>query len=139
MNNSQHADGEWMDVPVIPNSFVVNIGEALQHLTGNHFVATPHRVRATSARLSCGYFHGPSLDTSLSMLKDLPVSVLKAVQASPYHNNAGFMTQAEKDNENGQYEDYDPNQGRLKTWGALIWVYLCRSYPEIMSKHNYSD
>ena len=126
--------GEWMDVPIIPDSFVVNVGEALQHMTGNYFVATPHRVRATSARLSCGYFHGPSLDTPLAMLNDLPRPIHEAVQASPYHSKAGFMTQEGTGNDDGQYEAYNPERSP-ETWGAQIWNYLSRSYPEIMSKH----
>ena len=37
-------DGEWIDVPPRRDAFVVNLGEMLQALTGNYFVATTHRV-----------------------------------------------------------------------------------------------
>ena len=39
-----NTDGEWIDVPVVPDSFVINLGEIMQAITGNYFVATPHRV-----------------------------------------------------------------------------------------------
>lgn len=33
----------WVDVPPMPNTFVVNLGDALQHNTGGLFLATTHR------------------------------------------------------------------------------------------------
>ena len=44
--------GEWVDVPCIPNAFVVNLGEMLQAMTANYYVATPHRVVTSEPRLS---------------------------------------------------------------------------------------
>ena len=37
--------GEWIDVPPIPGTFVVNIGDLLELWTNGEFVATSHRVR----------------------------------------------------------------------------------------------
>ena len=48
-----NTDGEWIDVPVVPDSFVINLGEIMQAITGNYFVATPHRV-ITSERTPVG-------------------------------------------------------------------------------------
>lgn len=36
-------DGLWMDAPFIENTFVINIGDALEHSTGGLLRATPHR------------------------------------------------------------------------------------------------
>ena len=36
--------GAWIDVPPVDDAVVVNLGEMLQGMTGNYFVATTHRV-----------------------------------------------------------------------------------------------
>lgn len=36
--------GEWMDVPLLPNSMVVNVGDMLQMCSGNYYQSTTHRV-----------------------------------------------------------------------------------------------
>ncbi|MGB1092501.1 MAG: isopenicillin N synthase family dioxygenase [Oceanobacter sp.] len=40
-----NGDGEWIDAPVKPGCFVVNIGDMLEVLSNGRFVATSHRVR----------------------------------------------------------------------------------------------
>jgi isopenicillin N synthase-like dioxygenase len=37
--------GEWIDVPPVPGTFVINIGDMLELWTNGAFVATSHRVR----------------------------------------------------------------------------------------------
>jgi isopenicillin N synthase-like dioxygenase len=61
----QSRDRRWMDVPLIPDSFVVNLGELVQLVTGGYFVATPHRVVNSSSdrpRVSIPVFINPGLD-----------------------------------------------------------------------------
>lgn len=37
------ARGEWIDAPPVPNTFVINLGDAIEHNTGGLLRATPHR------------------------------------------------------------------------------------------------
>jgi isopenicillin N synthase-like dioxygenase len=57
-------DGSWIDAPPIDGSFVCNIGDMLERLSGGAYRSTPHRVRNTSdvGRLSFPFFFDPSWD-----------------------------------------------------------------------------
>lgn len=43
-------DGVWIDAPHIPGSFVINIGDMVQRLTNDRYIANLHRVINTSGR-----------------------------------------------------------------------------------------
>lgn len=125
----QNQDGAWIDVPIFPGTFVVNLGELLQSMTGNYFVATPHRVVTNAERYSAGYFHGPSLDAPLAPLS-LDPSFAAAVAESPRHSSAGFMAQAEE-TEAGVAAMASPHSP--DTYGDQLWNYFTRSYPDQMA------
>jgi isopenicillin N synthase-like dioxygenase len=127
---AQNPEGAWIDVPPRPGAFVVNLGEMLQAMTGNYFVATTHRVIADRARLSSGYFHGPDLRTSLDPLP-LDARFARAVSASPRHAAAGFMAKR---------EELISGQGGIAStsapvYGQQLWNYLLRSYPDNVRAH----
>lgn len=52
----------WVDAPPVPDSFVCNIGDMLDRMTGGFYRSTPHRVRNLSgrSRLSFPVFFDPN-------------------------------------------------------------------------------
>ena len=62
--------GEWIVVPPMENSFVINIGDSMKMWTNNRFASTLHRVvnRYGRERFSVGIFANPNYDTVISPL-----------------------------------------------------------------------
>lgn len=60
----------WIDAPPLDNSFVCNIGDMLDRLTGGVYRSTPHRVRNTGGkgRLSFPFFFDPDFDAEIISL-----------------------------------------------------------------------
>lgn len=59
----------WIDVPPVEGTFVCNIGDMLDRMTGGRYRSTPHRVVATDAdRLSFPFFFDPSWDAEVAPL-----------------------------------------------------------------------
>jgi isopenicillin N synthase-like dioxygenase len=127
---AQNPNGEWIDVPPKPGTFVVNLGEMLQAMTGNYFVATTHRVIAQEPRLSSGYFHGPDLRTRLDPLP-LDARFAAAVAASPRHSTAGFM--AKRDELLAGQPGIAGSSAAV--YGQQLWNYYLRSYPDNVRAH----
>jgi isopenicillin N synthase-like dioxygenase len=72
------AEGTWHDVPMVPGSFVINLGDLMQRWTNDRWRSALHRVvnppadkRATSSRLSIVFFHHPNYDVTVSCLPSL--------------------------------------------------------------------
>jgi isopenicillin N synthase-like dioxygenase len=127
---AQNPAGEWIDVTPRPGALVVNLGEMLQAITGNYFVATTHRVIARDARLSSGYFHGPDLRTRLDPLP-LDPSFVAAVEASQRHTSAGFMSKRDE-----LLDGADVTASTTApVYGQQLWNYYVRSYPDNVRAH----
>jgi isopenicillin N synthase-like dioxygenase len=66
---------EWVEVPPVPNTFVVNLGDALQHNTGGLLIATPHRVKqrlnTSTSRYSFPLFFDPSFASEMASVEPL--------------------------------------------------------------------
>lgn len=70
-------DGQWVDAPPVPGSFVVNIGELLEYATQGYLIATNHRVispRYPDDRISVPFFFNPALDARLPII-ELPAEL----------------------------------------------------------------
>lgn len=53
--------GEWVTPPLIPGTFLVNIGNMMRRMSNDRFLSTPHGVIVEGAqdRYSLAYFHNP--------------------------------------------------------------------------------
>jgi isopenicillin N synthase-like dioxygenase len=66
--------GEWVDVPCIEGSYVINIGDLMAVWTNDRWVSTMHRVinppaeRAGVPRISIPFFHQPNYDAIVECL-----------------------------------------------------------------------
>ena len=61
----------WVAAPPIPNSFVCNIGDMLDRMTGGLYLSTPHRVRkvTTHDRLSFPFFFDPNFNAEVKPIE----------------------------------------------------------------------
>ena len=63
---------EWIDVPVIPEAYVVNIGDMMEAWTNGAFKSTPHRVLNLSPeRFSMPYFVAANHDAMIKPFDSL--------------------------------------------------------------------
>jgi len=62
---------QWIAAPPVPNSFVCNIGDMLDRMTGGRYLSTPHRVRnlAGHNRLSFAFFFDPNFNAQVRPIK----------------------------------------------------------------------
>ncbi|MCK9563629.1 MAG: hypothetical protein M0R02_13025 [Bacteroidales bacterium] len=64
--------GEWIDVPLLEDAFVINIGDMLEVLSNGAYVATAHRVRkVTEERYSFPLFCACDYDTLIEPVPSL--------------------------------------------------------------------
>ncbi|NOJ61135.1 isopenicillin N synthase family oxygenase [Arthrobacter sp. 260] len=109
--------GKWIDVPEVPGTFVVNIGEMLELATNGFLKATLHRVisQADGAeRISLPFFYNPALDATMPALTMSP----------QYHAKATGLS-------------VDPTDSPiLETYGDNALRYRLRAHPNVAAVHH---
>lgn len=74
-----NAAGQWVDVPIVPGTFIVNIGDLMARWTDDAWVSTLHRVvnppvgsgagdPDDTRRQSLVFFHNPNYDAEIASL-----------------------------------------------------------------------
>lgn len=68
-------EGEWIAVPVLPGTFIVNLGDLMARWTNDRWVSTLHRVvnprpdhSGSTRRQSFAFFHQPNWDAEISCI-----------------------------------------------------------------------
>lgn len=110
--------GEWIDVPNVPGTFVVNIGQAFEVVTNGTCKATTHRVLSSSnERFSVPFFQGVRRD----LTKREAVETLKA-----------HFTSLSVGRESTEGHDIDSAflRGKYDTWGESQLRTKVRSHRE---------
>jgi isopenicillin N synthase-like dioxygenase len=62
--------GEWFPPPLIPDTFLINLGNIMRRWSNDRFLSTPHGVLNDSGtdRYSIAYFHSPNPDRVIECL-----------------------------------------------------------------------
>jgi isopenicillin N synthase-like dioxygenase len=110
-------DGEFVDVPVRPDAFVVNIGEMFQLVTRGYFKATVHRVVTPPPgveRISLAYFFNPKLEATLVPV-DLPPELAAAAPGG---------------------DSVDPTNPILANYGDNSLKVRLRAHPDVAARHH---
>ncbi|KAL8243622.1 hypothetical protein R6Q59_009880 [Mikania micrantha] len=115
--------GQWIDVPNVPDTFVVNIGQAFEVVTHGYCKATTHRVLSTQAeRYSVPFFQG--VRRSLTKHEALGL--------------AEYFPRAANESEEGASIDSAFLRGKYDTWGESQLRTKIRSHRGV-GKTFYAD
>ncbi|MCU1427889.1 MAG: isopenicillin synthase family oxygenase [Actinomycetia bacterium] len=107
----------FVDIPKLPATFVVNLGEMMQLLTRGYFAATVHRVVSPPPgrqRISVSYFYNPKLEATLE-----PITLPPAFAA---------------DAPGG--ESADPTNPILANYGENSLKVRLRAHPDVARRHH---
>ena len=127
--------GEWIDIPNIPGTFVVNIGQAFEVVTHGVCKATTHRVLSSAnERFSVPFFQGVRRD--LTKTEALETLAHRFRQSGPSSESA-----------EGCSIDSAFLKGQYDTWGETQLRTKVRShrengrkfYPEVYDKYVNDD
>jgi isopenicillin N synthase-like dioxygenase len=97
-----HTPGGWIDAPPIAGSFVCNIGDMLDRMTGGLYKSTPHRVKRNTSghdRLSFPLFFDPNFEARVQRIEGL-------AGAEALDDSAARWDRANVHAFSGRYGDY---------------------------------
>lgn len=62
--------GEWVTPPLLPGTFLVNLGNIMRRMSNDRFLSTPHGVivEGNTDRYSLAYFHSPNPYRTIEVL-----------------------------------------------------------------------
>ena len=80
------SNGQWFQAPIIPGTFLINIGNMIQRLTNDYFRSTVHRVVSPKkkTRLSISLFFEPNYDTVIEPIEKFCTEI-NPIKYSPLH------------------------------------------------------
>lgn len=112
----RHGD-DWLEVPYLPDSLVVNVGDMLERLTAGRYTSALHRVinRSGRARLSIPFFFDPAFDATLA-----PIAELEPVSLEPRGPRG----------RNGRWDGIDLNE-LTGTYGEYLMAKVSRVFPDL--------
>lgn len=107
---------KWIDAPPIPNTFVCNIGDMLDRMTGGLYRSTLHRVKNISGkdRLSFPLFFDPNFEANVKPIE-------------------GLQTNAQSANERWDKEDVHAFDG---TYGEYVINKVSKVFPQLTDNLN---
>ncbi|MBS0430384.1 MAG: isopenicillin N synthase family oxygenase [Proteobacteria bacterium] len=97
-----HTPAGWIDAPPMPGTFVCNIGDMLDRMTGGLYKSTPHRVKRNTSgrdRLSFPLFFDPNFEARVQRIEGL-------AGARALDDSALRWDRANVHAFNGRYGDY---------------------------------
>lgn len=131
---------EWIDVPAIPGTFVVNLGDALEHHTEGLLRATPHRVlqrlNAASDRLSFPYFFDPSFSAEM-------LSLISCIDQGKHPQTFERLQDIKRKRMNGdivssRWDQSDPTLFK-GTYGKYLLGKVSKAFPELANDYKILD
>jgi isopenicillin N synthase-like dioxygenase len=116
--------GNWIDVPAIPGTFVINMGQAFEVVTNGVCKATTHRVLMSGSedRYSVPFFQGVRKTLTKAEMRGLWQHFEKVEEKS-------------HESEEGMRIDSAFLRGRYDTWGESQLRTKIRSHQDVGRKH----
>ena len=119
------ANGTWIDAIPLRNSFVINLGDSLEHATGGLIRATPHRVRtrvnASKGRISMPFFFDPAFDSYMnSVYMELSDELKEFALRNRKHST-----------KKGRWDNLDLTQYEGMTYGQFLMMKVSKVFPQL--------